>query len=285
MIIFLFFLVPFLLCNGVLFYCSAVLLLFTPYCSTVQLFCCSTVLGSSRFIFFRSPSFSAFPRLVLSWSPVLLVSCPARLSPLLADVEKALQLAILGGEFMERNRYNDSDKWLKRAFKVSLFFGIILILLAHKLCHQQQIYREVTSVDNTAILLRLACLYQQKNSLLLAEKFLEKALDISTRRLVANAIVLNCHIGLMTNYQLAGDLTKATDYCRELVDKNGGVQHVKTTNSVKHTHTLACFSPPPSSLIIPPCDSCCIVWSCRWRGQYSCRKISSSGHSGNLSRP
>lgn len=132
------------------------------------------------------------------------------------DEDKALQLAILGGEFMERNRFNDSDKLLKKSFKV---------------------YREVTGMDNVAILLRLACLYQQKNSTELAEKFLQKSLNISTQRPVAESIVLNCHIGLVTNYQLAGDLEKADQYCKYLLESNGS-EKSRSKNPLLHSLVL-----------------------------------------------
>ena len=38
---------------------------------------------------------------------------------MIKEEDRALQLAVLGGEYMERNRFTDSDLLLKRAYKVT----------------------------------------------------------------------------------------------------------------------------------------------------------------------
>jgi tetratricopeptide (TPR) repeat protein len=112
------------------------------------------------------------------------------------DERKALRLALLGGELMERERLDDAELLLKRAFRV---------------------YKELTGADNIAVLLRLGCLYQQKLDLPIAIKFFEKGLQVAQERGAPDPTLLFGHVGLASSYRMASDMDRAEAYCTQLL--------------------------------------------------------------------
>jgi len=112
------------------------------------------------------------------------------------DERKSLRLALLGGELMERERLEDAEILLKRAFRL---------------------YKDIFGLDNIAILLRMGCLYQQKLNLPIAIKFFEKGLQVAEERGAPDPTLLFGHVGLASSYRMSADMDKAEAYCNKLL--------------------------------------------------------------------